>query len=109
MRAFEILSFITRNGRIYRKNRESIKLSSELDNVPGEITRRVRSQCAQGRCVIVLEENSIKPDFSRIFDSSKKILQTLHPDDFRTLTRNVEVLGGISCDEFRAHILRSFP
>lgn len=107
-RDFEILSFIVRSGRIYRKDRQSLVLST-VDDVPGEITRRVRSQRAQGRSVIVLEHGAIKADYCYLHDSARPVLRRLTQDDYRTLLRNVEVMHGVSWADFQSHLLRSFP
>jgi hypothetical protein len=107
-RDFEILAFIFRNGKLYRKDRQS-RILSTVDNVSGIITNLVRAQVAQGRCVIVLEHGAIKSDWSRIQPQHLALLKSLPRDCMRQLVRNVEILHDVSLESFREHINRTFP
>lgn len=107
-REFEVIAFRVHQGKIIRSDRQT-HIYSVTDNVPGLLIRAARSHVAQGRSVLVLEFGTIKPDYCRLTDLSRKALLAMNREDARQLLRNVEVMSGVSYDDFIAHVRRSFP
>jgi hypothetical protein len=110
-RSFTILSFIVRNaGNVYRMNREQFDLDSSMDNVPGIIARKSATQVAMGRNVLVTESGSIKPQYSRVNASAIRVLKlSISEFDYLHLVRDVPDFRGVSLDDFKGHVCRSFP
>lgn len=105
-RHFEILTFIVRNGAIYRKDRLHLDLDNTV-NTPAEIIKYVRPQVAMGRNVLVLEcetrradgygswsEWKVKIDWSRIQTQYMNRWNRLNIEDARAMVRGINLSPG---------------
>ena len=85
------------------------RVFSVTDNVPGEIARAASGQVAQGRYVLVLEHGCVKPDYSRLKPHALHALDAMMESEYLKFIKGVETLRGMSMQDFKAHIRRSFP
>jgi diadenosine tetraphosphate (Ap4A) HIT family hydrolase len=104
----DILAFIVRSGRVYRRDRVTLTVDDGDALDVSRVGMLVRSQIMRGHCTLVLDAGVIRPSLSRVTPHSLEVLKVATKDDIRRLIRNVESLAGVSVEEFHQHIVRSF-